>query len=150
MASTTAPSRRLGAIGSIIGVLALIAAVLPHWVVPVVFPPQPADQVIYDVGSRLKDRLIARAKGVEYHAPRPEKSVGHRWEDTFSIGALSLGLLAILLAVLSLIFREDKLLAGVSAALGVGAIAFEFSFIVMGVLCFIIIVYAVAQFIDLF
>ncbi len=46
--SSTAPSRRLGIIGSIVGVLAMIAAVLPHWVVPIVFPPPPADKVIVD------------------------------------------------------------------------------------------------------
>ena len=56
MTSSALPSRRFGTIGSIIGLLALIAAVLPHWIMPMIFPPPPVDQVIVETGHRLKDR----------------------------------------------------------------------------------------------
>jgi hypothetical protein len=148
--SSTAPSRRLGVIGSIVGVLALIAAVLPHWVVPVLYPPPPADKVIVDTGHRLKDRIVAKVKGVEYQAPKVEKSAGRGWSETASITAISLGLLAILLSVLALVFREERLLAGVAAALGTGAIAIEISFLAMGVLILIVVLYVVANIIGLF
>jgi hypothetical protein len=148
--SSALPSRRLGIIGSIVGVLALMAAVLPHWVVPMVFPPPPADQVIVDTGHRIKDRVIARVKGVEYQAPRIEKSAGRSWSETASATAISLGLLAILLSVLALIFREERLLAGVAATLGTGAIAVEISFVVIGALILIAILYVVANIIGLF
>lgn len=150
MTSSAAPSRRLGVIGSIAGCLALIAAILPHWVLPVVFPPPPVDQVIVDTGQRVKDRIVARIKKVEYQAPQREKSVGARFSEGFSIAALSLALLAITLAVFSLIFREEKLLAGVSVTLGFVAIAVEISFFVIGVLLLIAIIYAVMSFIGLF
>jgi len=150
MTSSAAPPRQLGIIGSIFGLLALMAAVLPHWVVPVMFPPKPVDQVIVDVGHRLKDRLIARVKGVEYHAPARERSLGDRLMDGFSIAATSLGMIAIILAVFSLFFREERLLAGVSATLGVFAIALEISFVVIGVLIVIAIIYAVMDHISLF
>ena len=68
MTSSALPSRRFGTIGSIIGLLALIAAALPHWIMPMIFLPPPVDQVIVETGHRLKDRLIARAKGIEYRA----------------------------------------------------------------------------------
>jgi len=58
--------------------------------------------------------------------------------------------LAIVLAVVSLFFREDKLLAGVSAALGVSTIAMEISYIVIGALIVIAIIYAVMDHISLF
>jgi len=148
--SSAQPSRRFGIIGSIVGVLALMAAVLPHWVVPMVFPPPPADQIIVDTGHRIKDRVIARVKGVEYQAPRIEKSAGRSWSETASATAVSLGLLAILLSVLALIFREERLLAGVAATLGTGAIAIEISFVAMGVLMLIVILYVVANIIGLF
>ncbi|MBR0812276.1 hypothetical protein JQ544_12125 [Bradyrhizobium diazoefficiens] len=146
---STVPSRRLGIIGSIVGVLALIAAVLPHWVVPIVFPPPPADKVIVDTGQRLKDRVIAKVKGVEYQAPKIEKSTGRSWSETASVSAISLGLLAILLSVLSLIFREDRLLAAVAATLGTGAIAIEISFFMLGALILIAILYVVGNIIGL-
>ncbi|MEY9364390.1 hypothetical protein ABH994_007111 [Bradyrhizobium yuanmingense] len=148
--SSAAPSRRLGIIGSIVGVLALMAAVLPHWVVPIVFPPPPADKVIVDTGHRIKDRIVAKVKGVEYQAPRPEKSAGRSWSETASVTAISLGLLAILLSVLSLIFREERLLAAVAATLGTGAIAIEISFVMMGALILIAILYVIGNIIGLF
>ena len=146
----TLPSRRLGIIGSIVGALALMAAVLPHWVVPMVFPPPPADQVIVDTGHRIKDRVMARVKGVEYQAPKVEKSAGRSWSEAASATAISLGLLAILFSVLSLIFREERLLAAVAAALGTGAIAIEISFVMIGALILIAILYVVGNIIGLF
>ncbi|WBL78856.1 hypothetical protein I3J27_00035 [Bradyrhizobium xenonodulans] len=143
------PSRRLGIIGSIVGVLALMAAVLPHWVVPIVFPPPPADKVIVDTGHRIKDRVIAHVKGVEYQAPKVEKSAARTWRETASVTAITLGLFAILLSVLSLIFREERLLAGVAATLGIGAIAVELSFVVIGALILIAILYVVGNIIGL-
>jgi len=148
--SSALPSRRLGIIGSIVGVLALMAAVLPHWIVPMIFPPPPADQVIVDTGHRIKDRVIARVKGVEYQAPKVEKSAGRSWSETASATAISLGLLAILLSVLALIFREERLLAAVAAILGTGAIAIEISFVMIGALILIAILYVVANIIGLF
>lgn len=147
--SSTVPPRRLGIIGSIVGVLALMAAVLPHWVVPIVFPPPPADKVIVDTGHRIKDRIVAKVKGVEYQAPKVEKSAGRSWSETASVTAISLGLLAVLFSVLALVFREERLLAGVAAALGTGAIAIEISFLAMGVLMLIVILYVVGNIIGL-
>jgi hypothetical protein len=147
---STVPSRRLGIIGSIVGILALMAAVLPHWVVPIVFPPPPADQVIVETGHRIRDRVIARVKGVEYQTPKVEKSAGRSWSETASVTAISLGLLAVLLSVLALIFREERLLAAVAATLGTGAIAIEISFVVIGALILIAILYVVGNIIGLF
>ncbi|KYH02921.1 hypothetical protein [Bradyrhizobium sp. DOA1] len=148
--SSTVPSRRLGIIGSIVGVLALMAAVLPHWIVPIVFPPPPADKVIVDTGHRIKDRIVAKVKGVEYQAPKVEKSAGRSWSGIASVTAISLGLLAILFSVLSMIFREERLLAAVAATLGTGAIAIEISFVMMGVLILIAILYVIGNIIGLF
>ncbi|GGI29072.1 hypothetical protein GCM10010987_52580 [Bradyrhizobium guangdongense] len=130
--------------------LAFIAAVLPHWVVPIIYPPPPADQVIVDTGHRIKDRIIARVKGVEYQSPKVEKSAGRSWSEAASITAISLGLLAILLSVLALVFREERLLAAVAATLGTGAIAIEISFVVIGALILIAILYVVGNIIGLF
>jgi len=144
------PSRRLGVIGSLVGLVAFITAVLPHWIVPMLSAPPPADQVIVDTGHRLKDRLIARAKGVEYQAPVQEKSAGARLSSDLAAGAVALGPFAIAFSVFSLIRREEKLLAGVSATLGIAAIAFEFSFFVIGALILIAIIYAVVHIFDWF
>jgi hypothetical protein len=49
-----------------------------------------------------------------------------------------------------LIFREERLFAAVAATLGTGAIAVEISFVVIGALILIAILYVVANIIGLF
>jgi hypothetical protein len=150
MTSSALPPRRFGMIGCIVGLLAIITAVLPHWVIPIIYPPPPVDQMIVDTGHRLKQRLIARVKGVEYQAPQREKSNAERWNEGLEIGAVSLGLLAIVFSVCSLLFREERILAGVSAALGAGAIAFELVIVAMGALILIAIIYVIMDHLSLF
>ncbi|MBR0873073.1 hypothetical protein JQ633_22135 [Bradyrhizobium tropiciagri] len=150
MTASVAQNRRLGIIGSIVGLLALMAAVLPQWVIPMVAPPPPVDQVVVDTGSRVKDRLVARLKGVEYQAPHREPSLGSRLHGNLSLAAISLGLLAIAFAVFSVIFREEKLLAGVSATLGVCAIAVEVSMFLIGILFILAILYIVSNMLSWF
>src|SRR6266566_2688241 len=106
-------SRRLGITGSIVGLLALVAAVLTQWVLPAVFPPKPLEQVIVETGQRVKDRLIARAKRLESHPSEAseQRTLSRTWSQALSIAAVSLGLLAIALAVFSVIRREEKLTA---------------------------------------
>jgi hypothetical protein len=120
--------------------LALIAAVLPHWVVPAIFPPPPFKQVMDDTSHKLRDRLIGDRKGVEVQTRVRDEGIGDRVSSAFSTAAMSLSLLAIVLAVLSLIFREEKLYAGVSAALGIVALAIEVSYILMPFVLLILLV----------
>jgi hypothetical protein len=131
MTSPSARSRRLGVIGCIVGLLALISAVLPHWVVPAIFPPPPFQEVMVDTGHKWTDRLFGHKKDVQVRTRVRNEGIGDRVSDAFSTAAVSLALLAIVLAVVSLILREEKLIAGVSAALGIVALAIEVSYILM-------------------
>jgi hypothetical protein len=131
MTNSAVKSRRLGVIGSIVGVLALVAAVLPHWVVPAIFTPAPIEQVKTDPRPKLKDRLIGHWNNAEHPVRVGGEGTGDRLSAAFSTAAVSLALLAIGLAVLSLIFREEKLFAGVSAVLGIAALAIEVAYILM-------------------
>jgi hypothetical protein len=141
MPNSPVQSRRLGVIGCSVGLLALIAAVLPHWVVPAIFPPPPFEQVMDDTSHKLRDRLLGHKKGVEIQTRvRDEGWFGDRVSSAFSAAAVSLSLFAIALAVVSLIFREEKLYAGVSAALGIVALAIEVSYILMPFVLLILLV----------
>jgi hypothetical protein len=100
--------------------LALIAAVLPHWVLPAVVPA--ARQ---ETGSEVS--------GLD------------GWKQRFSIAAISLALLAITLAVFSILRREEKLYAGVAAALSASAIAFQLIILLAGALLAIAVLYAVLK-----
>lgn len=87
------PSRRLGIIGSVFGLLALLVAALTHLL------PQ--------------EMLYKNVTGM----------AGTTWNEIVSTSAASLGLVAIALAVFAVIFKEEKLLAGVAAVLGIAAMA---------------------------
>ncbi len=82
------PSRRLGIIGSTVGLLALLVSALTHL---------------------LPDSLL--------HSPT--------WEQGLLTATVSLGLFAIVFAVLAVIFREERRLAGIAAILGAAAIAVQ-------------------------
>jgi len=143
MMNAVRQSRRLGTIGSIVGLLALLASVLTQ-LLPAVFPPEPFDQVLDETGQRVKDHLIFRAKRLEIRPRKAseQRAVGYTWNQGLSTVAVSLDLLAIALAVFSVILREEKLLAGVAAALGIAAIAVQVYWILIGVVILIVIVNA--------
>ncbi|CCD90537.1 conserved membrane hypothetical protein [Bradyrhizobium sp. ORS 375] len=143
-------SRRLGAIGCVVGLLALVAAILPHWVLPVIDPPPPIDKVIVDVGHRIKDRLVARIKGVDDQAPVRERSWTARLRQQLPLAAVSLGLLAIILGVIGQLRREERHIAAMATTLGGCAVAVQLSFLLMGVLVLMAIIYFVADFLSLF
>jgi hypothetical protein len=140
--SLQARPRGLGVAGSLIGLLALIAVAIPQWVLPAVPPAEPAQTAAVNTGHSLKERIMAKLKRV---TPKKEEKRPERedWRRLFSAGAVSLAVLAIILAVLSLIRREEKLYAGVAAALGGGAIALQAAILVAGAAATVLILYLV-------
>jgi hypothetical protein len=88
---------------------------------------KPVYQVTEAAAQKDSDHLIFRTKRLEIRsreAPEP-RTVNYTWSQGLSTAAASLGLLAIVFAVFAVILREEKLLAGVAAALGIAAIAVQ-------------------------
>jgi hypothetical protein len=139
--------RAAGLAGSIIGLLALIAAVLPQWALPAVLPAPPGERIVIDTGHSLRERVIAKLKGVSGKRQKPRSEL-EIWSQRFSAAAIALALLAITLAVISLIRREEKLYAGLAAAPGIGAIAFQLTLLYAGPIFAIILLYAVRNQLD--
>jgi hypothetical protein len=93
MSGIAQPSRRLGVLGSVFGLLALLVAALTYLM----------------------------PEGMLYN--RVTGTAGTTWQDLVSTCSAALALVAIALAVFAVIFREDKLLAGIAAVLGIAAMA---------------------------
>lgn len=142
--SLQARPRGLGVAGSLIGLLALIAVAISQWVLPAVLPGEPAHHVAVDTGHSLKERIMAKLKRVTPKKEETRSALGE-WRHLLFNAAVSLGVLAIALAVLSLIRREEKLYAGVAVALGIGAIALQTAilFASLGAFVAILILYLV-------
>ena len=122
-------SRRLGIIGSVVGLLALAASALTQ-LLPAA--PESSGQATEEVRPSGKHRWIFHTNRFEIRtadtAPRQlseQPVAGTSRNQVLSTAATSLGLLAIALAVFAVILREERLLAGVAAALGVAAIAVQ-------------------------
>ena len=128
---TVRQSRRLGIIGSVVGVLALLASALTH-LLPAAYLADFPGQAKEEAAPKDRDHRIFRIKQFEIRtgeaasrqASEPHPS-GTSWNDILSTAAVALALLAITLAVFAVILREEKMLAGVAAALGVAAIAVQ-------------------------
>jgi hypothetical protein len=129
----------VGRAATFFGALALAAAVLPTWVLPVVMPPDPVDKVVVDTAQRIKDRVIAKARGIEYQEPKRRID----WYEVFAALAMFLGVLALALAAASLVSREPWRYAGAASALGLGAIVFQFSIAVAGGLMVILLLFVI-------
>ncbi len=139
---TVRKPRRFGIIGSIVGLLALLVSALTQ-LLPAAHLAQPAfGQVTEPAAPKAKDHVIFHTKRFEITKSREaseQRTVGTTWNEVLSTTAAALGMLAIALAVFAVIFREEKLLAGIAAVLGAAAIAVQ--------IWWVLIIVAIAVFI---
>lgn len=126
MTDAVKQSRRLGIIGSAVGLLALLVSALTY-LLPDALLDKPVTQVTQPAGQRDTERLSFSIKRLELRSREAseQRTVGTTWEQALSTAAVALGLLAIAFAVFAVIFREEKLLAGMAATLGAAAIAVQ-------------------------
>ena len=96
------------------------------------------------------EHLIFRNKKFEVKSREAseQRPAGTTWEQALSTAAVSLGLLAITFAVFAVVFREEKLLAGIAATLGVAAIAVQLWWAVIAVVLVIFVINAFLSFLS--
>ena len=138
---TVRQSRRLGIIGCAAGLLALLASALTY-LLPDALLYKAVYQVTEAAAPKDTDHLVFRTKRLEIRSrevPEP-RTVSYTWSQGLSTAAVSLGLLAIAFAILAVILREEKLLAGIAATLGVAAIAVQVWWILIAVAIAIVII----------
>ena len=126
MTNAVRQSRRLGIIGSAVGLLALLVSALTY-LLPDALLDKPIYQVTEAAGKKDAEHLIFRIKRLEIKSREAseQRTVGTTWEQGLSTAAVALALLAITFAVFAVIFREEKLLAGIAVTLGAAAIAIQ-------------------------
>jgi len=142
---TTVKKHWFGIVGTALGCLAIIAAVLPTWVLPIFVPPPPVDRVVVETAQKIKDRVIAKAKGVEYR----ESKRALDWYQILAAIAVTLGVLALVLAAVSFVVHEPWRYAGAAGTLGVGAIVFQFSLLIAGALLAILLVFVILNYLGI-
>lgn len=148
--NTVRQSRRLGIIGSIVGLLALFVSALTQ-LLPTLSASEPARQTTEAAEPTDKGRWSLHIKGFEIrshgaseqHTAGTVGRVGYDWNQALSTDAVALGLLAIVFAVFSVIVKEEKLLAGIAATLGCTAIAIQIYWIVIVIVVLMVIANAI-------
>jgi hypothetical protein len=145
--NTVRQSRRLGIIGSIVGLLALLVSALTQ-LLPTPSVSEPARQTTEAAGPTDKGRWSLHIKGFEIRSHEASErhtagTVGYKWNEPLSTTAVALGLLAIVLAVFAVIMKEEKLLAGIAATLGTAAIAVQIYWVVIVVVVMMFIANAI-------
>lgn len=149
MTDAVRQSRRLGIIGSAVGLLALLVSALTY-----LLPDALLDKAIYPVtetaAKKDAERLIFRIKRLEIKSREAteQRTAGTSWEQALSTGAVALGLFAIVFAVFAVIFREEKLLAGIAVTLGAAAIAVQVWWVLVLVVFAMIIANAFLSFLS--
>lgn len=134
----------LGTLAVALGSLALILAILPTYLLPLVSPPASADKVVIDFANKVKDRAIATVKGVQYQEPQKRD-----WYQILAAAAMVFGVLAIIFAAGSFLAKESWRYAVVGSALGIGAVMVQFSLLVAGILVVIVLVALILNFLGL-
>jgi hypothetical protein len=150
--NTVRQSRRLGIIGSIVGLLALLISAFTQ-LSPTLSVSEPARHTTEAAGPTDKGRWSFRINRFEirsHEASEPRtagttSTASDDWNQGLPTAAVALGLLAIVFAVFSVITREEKLLAGIAAVLGCTAIAVQIYWIVIVIVVLMVIANAIVS-----
>ena len=143
--NTVRQPRRLGIIGSIVGLLALVASALTQ-LLPTVPVSEPVRHATEAAGPTDKGRWSFRLNRFEIRSheasePHTAGTASYDWNQGLAMAAVALGLLAIAFAVFAVIMQEEKLLAGIADALGCTAIAVQIYWVVI----IVVVVMAIAN-----
>lgn len=143
----SAPGSILGTLALVLGLVAFAAAVLHFFLGPVEAPPT-LEEVVAERAVGIRDAVVARLTGEapEPRAPRADPRMGI--DRMIDRGVVIGGLLAIALAAFGVIRRGDRTVNGFAAALGAGAVAFQFAVVALSVLVLGILLAAVLQTMD--
>ncbi len=136
-------SAKLGFTGIGIGAIALLLALFHFYAGP--FSPQPTlEDAVVEKAVAIRDATIAVLKGEEQQKKTAMSELN--LDKAVQLGTALLGGIAIILGVIGFAKKESIRVAGGAAALGAGAIAFQFLTIALGaIICAILIAAVLSQ-----
>ena len=133
----TTKAHRFGLIGTLIGLLALGAAIFHFFFGPIEAPP-PLEAVVAETTANLKNALTATLEGKEYVAPARETKRG--LDKLVDNGVIVLDFIAVAFGVIGFVQREEWRASLMALTLGSGAIAFQFAVVVVGAILAIMLI----------
>lgn len=138
MTDTTRANFSIGGIG--LGGAALLLALIHFYAGP--FAPQPSiERTVAETAVAIRDATVAAMRGEEI--VESTSSRDYDLDRILQITAAVLGGCAVILGVIGFARGEPGRAAGGAAALGAGAIAFQFAMIAIGAIVLAILIAAV-------
>jgi hypothetical protein len=138
---------RIGIAGLVLALLALAAAALSPWAIDALEPEKkPIDEVAVGIAGRIKERLVAKAKGQPYVAPaEPQRA---NWAKRYTGGVVGIGMVALCIGVIGLVARHDARLNSATVAVAASAIVFQYVLMIAAALLLILLIGLVVSVID--
>ena len=139
-----AAKKSIGMIGFLLGVLGLGGALMHFWMGPIETQP-PIENVVAEKAANIKKSFLSKLKGEEPVEIQSTQAEVKSWDPDRVVDTVTIifGFFALVLGALAFILREDKRVAGMAAAFGTGAIAFQFAIVAIGALILVILIAAV-------
>ncbi|MCP3870637.1 MAG: hypothetical protein GY703_21610 [Gammaproteobacteria bacterium] len=139
MESSTKPGT-FGVSGSVIGLLALIVAVLHFYLGPIA-DPERVEIFIAEKTVNIKNAISAKLKGEEYAVPERPTAID---PDLLVVrGTMMAVLLALSFGVFGFLRKEEHLPSGLALGLGGATVVFSISIAIAGIFVAIIIIAAI-------
>lgn len=130
--------KRLGITGVIVGFLALSGAFLSPWIQDAIDPPgKSLEESAFDLADRIAAVAKARAAGEEYISP---ETTGKNPSRFLFPGIIAMGMVATGFGLGSLIASEPRVVGGSAVALGIGAVAVQWSLLIAGAVVLVLLV----------
>lgn len=145
MEATQSTQSTFGFVGVVVGVVAFGLALAHFWVGPF-SPKPPLEEVVAEKAVKIRDAVVAKLKGEEKATPAQAQSFDT--DRVVTISTIVASFLAIVLAVVSYIRREDKRVSGSAVALGGVALAVQYLAVAIGAIVLAILVAAVLSKLD--
>ena len=145
MEATQTSRSTFGLVGLVVGVVAFGLALAHFWAGPF-SPKPPREEVVAEKAVKIRDAVVAKLKGEEKAAPA--RAQAFDTDRVVTISTIVASFLAIVLAVVSYIRREDKRISGSAVALGGVALAVQYLAVAIGAIVLAILVAAVLSKLD--
>jgi hypothetical protein len=143
--ATQSTRSTFGVVAIVIGVIAFGLALTQFWAGP--FTPQPTiEEVVADKAVKIRDAVVAKLKGEEQASSVHARSFDI--DRVVTMATIVASFLAIVLAVISYIRREDKRITASAIALGGMALAVQYIAMAIGAIVLAILVAAVLSKLD--
>ena len=134
--NTDIKHRKLGLIGTILGLIALGIAFFQFFLGPIEKPPE-IEEVIAEKTIKIKEAISAKIKGQEYKSTNEEVRFGP--DKIVELSVIILGFVAIVFGVMGFIQKEQLRPSCSAIALGVGAVTFQVAVVIAAAIIFVFI-----------